>query len=510
MVFDDRDGIGRYGIGMKGAALSMGPVMEVYSWQEPGAIYNMTLDINDIGNNRSNVIELPDPNLIDEIPSEVSRILTRPMVFPKNPAETQELFAPDTKQLAERLGNSGTIVFLPDCDRLTYRKAQTLVDHATREMARIYRRQLDKGLRLFINNRRVEVFDPTYWITSARHTRIEGIKETQSRLVNSWQIDIPVQEHSSAAFPVSVRLYALPYEEWSQLPRKVIKNDLRVYDDHIVSFMRNDREVHVGTISELVGKRHADTNWLRMQIDFSAQLDEAFGIAVNKQGVRPKKYVLDKIKEKTKDEVVSVKEHTKKCRTDQSARRSGSKLSEAERLANEADPWQGKPLPQPAPETEEEKKVLEDNLRAFAIGLKRAGETDDEAFERIKNSKYITVFKHDEYWPFYHADFKYGKVILTINTAHAFFTKLYEPLSRVAKSTTSIGNSSDEEVEYTLDPQLIADCGDCLVALQLLLHSLARTQSQMGLDDHDGEHHKFFETFRREWSTNLENQLTTR
>src|SRR2546425_9978331 len=34
MVFDDRAGIGRYGMGMKTAALHICPVLDVYSWQE--------------------------------------------------------------------------------------------------------------------------------------------------------------------------------------------------------------------------------------------------------------------------------------------------------------------------------------------------------------------------------------------------------------------------------------------------------------------------------------------
>src|SRR5262249_45298908 len=146
MVYENRTGIGRYGVGMKAAALSMGPVMEVYSWQEPGMIYNMTLDVNDIGNSRANLIELPDPQLTDMLPSDVSHILCTPMGFPKNP-EMQELVAYDPDEVMERLGTSGTIVFIPNCDRLTSQRAQTLAEHATKEMARIYRRQLENGLK---------------------------------------------------------------------------------------------------------------------------------------------------------------------------------------------------------------------------------------------------------------------------------------------------------------------------------------------------------------------------
>ena len=57
-VFNDRAGIGRYGMGMKTAALSMGPILEVYSWQEPKAFYNMILDVEEVGNSRTNLVEL--------------------------------------------------------------------------------------------------------------------------------------------------------------------------------------------------------------------------------------------------------------------------------------------------------------------------------------------------------------------------------------------------------------------------------------------------------------------
>jgi hypothetical protein len=47
----------------------MSPVLEVYSWQEPGAIYNMTLDVEAIGKGRRNLVELPDPTLLTELPT---------------------------------------------------------------------------------------------------------------------------------------------------------------------------------------------------------------------------------------------------------------------------------------------------------------------------------------------------------------------------------------------------------------------------------------------------------
>src|SRR5690242_17119435 len=63
MHYGSRQGIARFGMGMKTAALSMSPVLEVYSWQEPEAIYSMMLDVDAIGKERANLVELPDPTL---------------------------------------------------------------------------------------------------------------------------------------------------------------------------------------------------------------------------------------------------------------------------------------------------------------------------------------------------------------------------------------------------------------------------------------------------------------
>ena len=253
MHYDDRSGIGRFGVGMKTAGLSMGPAMEIYSWQEPRAIYTMTLDVNEIGRSRGNLLELPEPQMTDLLPYQVSSILTRPMVFPRN-RDQQELLASDARKLPAAMGESGTIVFIPDCDRLTYKKAQTLAEHATKEMARIYRHQLGKGLRLYINNRRVTPFDPTYWMKTARHASVPGLTETRSRLVNSWpDIPIPVEEGSDRTARVSVRLYVLPMKDWSSKPRVTLKNKLHIFENHAVSFMRNNREVDIGAVRELSG-----------------------------------------------------------------------------------------------------------------------------------------------------------------------------------------------------------------------------------------------------------------
>jgi Histidine kinase-, DNA gyrase B-, and HSP90-like ATPase len=188
MTYGNREGIARFGMGMKTAALSMSPVLEVYSWQEPEAIYTMTLDVEAIGKDRANLVELPDPTLITELSDEIAELFRKPLSYPANRAE-QQLLAADGESVADNLGPSGTIVYMPDCDRLHYAKTSTLVDHAVKEMARVYRRAIAGGTRLYVNNRLIEAFDcrthatSASWISGRSRAASSSLSQPRSR----WQ-----------------------------------------------------------------------------------------------------------------------------------------------------------------------------------------------------------------------------------------------------------------------------------------------------------------------------------
>ena len=61
MSYGNRKGIRRFGMGMKTAALSISPVMELYSWQELAGFYNIILDTDAIGRDKGNLVALPEP-----------------------------------------------------------------------------------------------------------------------------------------------------------------------------------------------------------------------------------------------------------------------------------------------------------------------------------------------------------------------------------------------------------------------------------------------------------------
>jgi hypothetical protein len=500
MVFENRSGIGRYGMGMKAAALNIARSVDVYSWQEKGAFYSMTLDVDAIGRDRKDMIELEDPQLSDALPSAIADIITRPMNYPAK----EKVLTDEPTELTEQLGSTGTLVFMPNCDRLTHKSERGLVDDAVREFSRVYRRFISKGVRIYVNNRQVEAFDPTFWMPAAWHTRVEGLTVMQSQLNDSWIVSIPVTEGSEKMTEVRVHMYMLPVEAWSSLPRDILKNKMHVYEDHTISFVRNDREVHIGSFPKLKLGKHPTNNWLRVEVDFTGEADEGFGVAANKQGVRLKSYVADAILERLGGNITRVRKLIRESQLKVSLAGQVGQANYAERQASEADALQAVALPKPPTDTPEQIAALNANLRGLAVSLRQEGETEDQAFERVTNSKFLTDYKHEEYAPFYDTDYKFGKLILRLNTAHPFYHKVWQPLADLAKKAIPIGEGSEED-DITRG---IADISrKALHGLQLLFLALARAQTQMLGSDHSGEHVLIFRNLRKSWSDVLETQF---
>ena len=61
----------------------------------------------------------------------------------------------------------------------------------------------------------------------------------------------------------------------------------------------------------------------------------------------------------------------------------------------------------------------------------------------MKKNKFLTQTKHDPYWPFFHSEYKYERVILTVNTAHPFYQKVWDPLQALAR--TGVGAAGEDE-----------------------------------------------------------------
>jgi hypothetical protein len=209
-----------------------------------------------------------------------------------------------------------------------------------------------------------------------------------------------------------------------------------------------------------------------------------------------KGYVEDSIKKAIGEEITTINDEIKRVQAEMAAARAPTKPTTSETKAAEADPFQRTQAP---PLTAEEEAQLEENLRGLAVTLRRNNETPDEALERIKASPYIIAFRHDEYWPFYDVQHRFGRVILTLNTAHPFFALLYEPVSKLGLSAEADGDEG-----ANASPPRTEQSGP-IVALDLLLLSLARTQVRLACTGEEA--HKLLDLMRREWSDTYRVQM---
>lgn len=253
--FNNRSGLGRYGMGLPNASLSQARRLEVYSWQEPKRVFRSHLDV-------------------DEIAGGKMRVVPRP----------EQVALPGW--LETTVADSGTLVVLSRCDRLDNRRIATITRKANLALGRIYRHFLWSGLEISVNGGEVVPVDPLFVREPSIAT---GGREFAEPLIYDVR-------STNGAGPqigrIKVRFSELPVQEWHDLPRSE-KRRLGITSGAGVSIVRGGREVDYGWFL-LKGKRKENyDDWWRAEISFDPVLDEYFGITHTKQQIRASEDLLE-------------------------------------------------------------------------------------------------------------------------------------------------------------------------------------------------------------------------
>ena len=101
--------------------------------------------------------------------------------------------------------------------------------------------------------------------------------------------------------------------------------------------------------------------------------------------------------------------------------------------------------------------LLEDGLRELAKDVRGPTETEDDAYQRVKASRYVTKFKDDPDATFYRVDVRFGRVILTLNRAHPFFDNVYKVLADISTRTAALKESPSDDSDVPSDPELASE-----------------------------------------------------
>lgn len=232
--FDDRLGLGRFGMGLPTASLSQADAVVVTSWR--------------FGSEAGSVA-LRTPRSSSELPP-TSRHM------PQTP--------------------SGTVIEWYGCHAITPRSVLGLARLVRRELGQTFRRFISRGLEITVNGMRVEPVDPTLQSVTAMGVRAESPFE-------QLEYRFPTASGEST---VRVRFFELPVREWFCL-ETAEKRTLGITGRAGCSVLRGDREIAYGW--HFFGKKRKENydDWWRCEVEFDPSLDEAFGITNTKQGVRP-------------------------------------------------------------------------------------------------------------------------------------------------------------------------------------------------------------------------------
>ena len=268
---DNPKGLGKFGIGLKGASISMADRIEVFSWQNSGNPLYTYLDFQEI--DETNQLDIPPP-IEKEIPSEL------------------KCFLDD-----DNIGKAGTLIIWSKLDEYRFypKQAETLLTHLNNDMCRIFRHFMDdddqigkkRKIEVRLINQDKEVTDkvmlkpndPMYLLTpnnlpgyenKPTNEKIDKITVNTIDIYNSQQ---KIEVILSVALPEIQKLGGN-----SEIGKHYLNNNG-------ISFIRSGRELELND-KGFFPQSEPRVRWLGIEIRFPPQLDDYFGVTNNKQAIR--------------------------------------------------------------------------------------------------------------------------------------------------------------------------------------------------------------------------------
>ena len=296
--FDDRDGIGRFGVGMTKAFMNQCTKCEVYSKEKNKDWYYTFADISDNNSNKNFI----------------------PMPIKKEPSKDLIKFTSKEK---------GTLVIWSDHDKLDD-DVIDVIESFNIWVGRTYRRFIDKGLNIYINGNKVKTIDPSF--QEFKNSRFP--EDEPGELVYESSFDWPVDKEQAKKLgqqtaPINIKITKSPLmyregsggektKEYSKKFTKIMQERLMDEDWQGISILRNNREVFFGLPYPWVKGMGFTDNASRhvgFEISFSAVHDSSFTVKNIKRGAKPKvelkRRITDEVKHVWRQSIQDIKDQWK-------------------------------------------------------------------------------------------------------------------------------------------------------------------------------------------------------
>jgi hypothetical protein len=415
--YNQREGLGRFGVGMKLAAISQARRVDIYT--QPlgsGQHYHAYLDLDMIASGKQTNIEA---HVAEGYPPEYHDLMQHP--------EKDKPF------------ESGTLVVWSKVDRLIdggkYGSAiEERIQALTKFLARAYRKYLDKGFYIELDRSQITPYDPLFLLENPRVTKNFG-SDLRAKILDEG--DISIDEHK---VHVTVTLYPEEFRKveghGGRFDRDKRFQSLYIPDNQgQISILRNGREIYYDVVPKLFPSAIEDPDrFIGIEVSFPAVLDEYFQVRHVKRGAEPVSKLREELRQFLQRPIRAARKEIRSLWQDE--RRAKQKISNDHESAENAVQQADQTLPKGKGgmnlSSQEEEQVVNDLLADLNIDPNKEPEKAEEVKQRLHNLP-ITIV--DGSWPgkeLFEITHLNGKAIIRINHRHPFIREIYDPLKELA------------------------------------------------------------------------------
>lgn len=427
--FNDRSGIGRFGVGMVLGAIHECKRVEVYSKQKNDLNWLYTyIDLDEV-----------EENIMTEIPTPSKKELP--------------------KKYSQLVGTeSGTLILWTKYDK-QIDGADKIISETHNYIGRTFRKFIWKDINILINGEEVKAHDPLF-VTKYKTEFPDDIPAKEyEEFKFQWPIrdDTKLKEKFGDMGEITIRMSILPeeYRLTQGSGNSAFAKERKIASDiqEGISIMRENREVFCGRVpywsSVKTGNSKQNTwkfedkdRWWGCEISFGAELDNSFETKIIKRGAKPEPELLSAIKEMISGTRNTVSEEVSLVYKRSKAEKEAAEAEEAGNLSRHAG--HGKSEIAAAKGTSSKKSKLDEE--ALNKTIKSFEEGTGSHLEASQKQRYIELFKKQPYtivddhkgWrggTFWEVIDEGAHILLQYNLKHDFFVELRALEDLIAKET---------------------------------------------------------------------------
>lgn len=288
---------------------------------------------------------------------------------------------------------SGTIVRWKKCDRLSFKYLKSLVKHIQFELGRIFRYAIWRGVEIKVCAEKVIAFDPLF---IGDGVSLKGGIPYGKEL--HYEVKVPGNEKKIS--DVRVRFIELPVQNWAKLPNEEKRRN-QITKCAGVTILRAEREIDYGWFFMGEKRKENYDDWWRCEISFSPDLDEVFGVTHTKQEIKQTEFMNN----------ILIPD-----------------MEQTARALNNRVRLKFIDLKKTHPSVYSKQQLERNDMYLPALKKNGSAVTKMNGCSKIKGLQYEIVTKELKHDIFFDVEEINNSIVLTVNTAHLFYDKVFKAL----------------------------------------------------------------------------------